>query len=153
MSLIDIVFTEFNRIRKSKETNSILDVSYKTLSDAALRRVEFWLKRIATFIYRRRPPIPSAHTEIPKRMKSALKKYICPTEQDAQDTYYMFKEFVVFLLRNYRPKNKLSSVLTVDAIDQSVYDPNGPMYQYLQELMAIRSLPYLENGKACERRK
>jgi hypothetical protein len=135
--------TELNRIRKSKDTNEIQDVSYKSLSKAATSRVEFWLKKVATMVYLHKgPPIPSGHVEVPKRFKSCLKGYLDLSDEQVHDIYYLFKEAVVFVLRNYRPKNPLSNTLTVDTIDQSVADPNGPLYPYLGTLQFIQSRPY-----------
>ena len=145
--------TEINRIRKSKEASSIQDISYKSLSDAAILRVEFWLKRISTFVYLKNPQLPVTHTEVPTRMKSMLKKYICPSNEHAVDVYYLFKEMLIFLLRYYSPKNPRSTILTVDAVDQSVIDRNSPLAPYLDDLLKIRSLPYLNDGNACDRRK
>lgn len=139
--LYDVVYTEANRIRKSKEASPLLDISYKRLSDAAVSRVVFWLKRIATLVSSKSPAIPSAHTEIPAKMKSALKRYSCDSDAQVQDTYYLFKEMLKFLFQNYSPKNKLSTTLTVDSVDQSVMDPNGPLYPYLERLILIRSKP------------
>jgi hypothetical protein len=144
---------EINRIRKSREASPIQDVTYKTLSDAAVTRAEFWLKRIATFVYLKKPVLPVGYTEVPPRMKSLLKKYICPDEEHARDVYFLFQAMIIFLLRNYSPKNPRSTMITVDAVDQSVVDQNGPLFPYLEELLKIRSLPYLDNGKACDRRK
>jgi hypothetical protein len=153
MNLSDILCSELKRIIKSPDANDLVDISYKSFSDAACRRVEFWLKRIATYVYLYQPAVPSGHTEVPKRMISALKKYVCPSQAQAEDTYYLFKEFVIFLLNNYSPKNKRSTVITVDVVDQAVIDDNGPLQPYLGRLMAIRSLPNLSNGDACSRRK
>lgn len=147
--LCDIVGVEANRIKKSKEAHDLIDISYKRLSEAAVCRVAFWLKRIATFVTTKSPVLPVGHTDVPKKMQSALKKYVCSTDAQAQDSYYLFKEMLLFLFQNYSPKNKLSTTLTVDCVDQSVMDPNGPMYRYIHDLMTIRSRPEL--NRSCKR--
>jgi hypothetical protein len=154
MTFHSAVTTEVNRIRKSRETNDILDVSYKKLSDPALFRVEFWLKRIATYIVLKNPfGFQAVQIEVPRTMKSLLKRYICPSDASASQVYSLFQQWIQHLLLYYRPKNTRSTVLTVDCVDQSVMDPNGPLYPYLQDLLATRALPYLPDRKACDRRK
>jgi hypothetical protein len=153
MSLCSSLSTEFNRIRKMPSTNSIMDVSYKKLSEAALCRVEFWFKRIATLVVTKRPAIPSGLTEVPRTMKSLLKRYVCPSDEQASDIYYLFQQWIEHLLRYYRPKNSRSSVLTVDCVDQSVTHTESPLYGMLEDLLAVRALPYLADRKACDRRK
>jgi hypothetical protein len=149
----DVLRKEIKLLIKGEEANEYTDVRYKSLSDAAVCRVEFWVKRIATAIRQKRIVAPSIHTEPPKRMIKALKHYICLDAEEAKDVYYLFKELILHLVRNFMPKNKLSSVLTVDTVNESVKDRSGSLYEYLSVLESIRSLPMMDDEKACERRK
>lgn len=149
----DILRKEIKLLIKSEEANEYTDVRHKSLSDAAVCRVEFWVKRIATAIRRKQIVAPSAHTESSKRMIKELKRYVCLDAEEAKDVYYLFKELILHLVRNFMPKNKLSTVLTVDTVNESVKDRGGPLYEYLSILEAIRSLPMIDDEKACERRK
>jgi flagellar biosynthesis regulator FlbT len=148
----DILQKEIKLLIKSDEANEYTDIRFKSLSDAAICRVEFWMKRIATVIRQKRIVAPSGRTEPSSRMIKALKRYICLNSEEAQDTYYLFKEMILHLVRNFMPKNKLSTVLTVDCVNESVKDRAGPLYEYLSILEAVRSLPMIDDEKACDRR-
>lgn len=137
--MLNTLSQELRSIAKSKDANDLVIVSTKSFSDAAVVRVLFWLKKLLTYLYQNRPLL-DASIQIPRQMNALIRRYACLGEDLAKVAYYLFRRQIIFTLQNYAPRKSGRMELTVDNIDEAVYDKNSPFRPYLKELLLTHSM-------------
>lgn len=137
--MLDTLSQELRSITKSKDANDLVNVSQKSFSDAATVRVLFWLKKLLTYLYEERPLLHS-DIVIPRRMNALIRNYSCLSSDLSKAGYFLFRRQIIFTLQNYAPRKTGRMELTVDNVDQAVYDKNSPLRPYLKKLLLTHSM-------------
>lgn len=137
--MLDTISQELRSITKSKDANDLVNVSAKSFSDAATVRVLFWLKKLLTFFYQQRPLLDSG-INVPRRMNRLIRDYACLGDDLTKAAYFLFRRQIIFTLQNYAPRKARRMELTVDNVDEAVYDRNSPLRPYLKELLLTHSM-------------
>lgn len=127
------------------EIGVYMNMTPKELSPAAISRVEYWMKKILSYINRSPHMIQrDAPIAFPPGLAKEIRKYGYFTDQNISDAYFLFRKMMKNLIRYYSSK-KNNLVITSQNVDDSLVSASAiesdVFHQYFPLIKATRSLP------------
>ena len=145
MLLYQALSCNIKALYEDPEISVYINMTPKELSPAAISRVEYWMKKILSYINRLPNVIQrDAPIAFPSGLAKVIRKYGYFTDQNISDAYFLFRKMMKNLIRYYSSK-KNNLVITAQNVDDSLISASAiesdVFHQYFPLIKATRSLP------------
>jgi hypothetical protein len=123
------------------ERNQVL-FRYKTMSPAAINRLEHWFKKFLSYAYRVKTPIQTdAPRPFPPGLARVARRYGQFNDQQLSDAYFLLTKLIKYVFR-YTQSVRDNNLITAENVDRAAVSSfSTVLVPIIHRVMAVRALP------------
>lgn len=126
---------------------------FKTMSPAAIRRLEYWFKKYLSYAYRAKTRVQTdAPRPFPPGLARAARRYGEFSDMQVSDAYFLLSKHIKYVFR-YMQSVRDNNTITAQNVDAAATSADSTvLVPLIQRIMAVRALPERSPRKSKSRK-